>query len=282
MPVPELPADAVQDAVRRGLEEDLGAGDLTTEALVPAAAPARATIARKAPGVVFGLQAAEAAFLALDPAARFERLGPEGEWRDGGPVLAVSARARAVLSAERTALNLAQRLSGIATLTRRYVDAVAGTGVRILDTRKTTPGLRRLEKAAVAAGGGVNHRMGLFDAVLIKENHITEAGGVAAAVAGARGAAPGVPLEVEVRTLEELDAALAAGAPRVLLDNMTPVQLVAAVERARGRAELEASGGVSLDTVREIARTGVDFISVGALTHSAPALDLSLILEPLP
>lgn len=282
MPVPELPADAVQDAVRRGLDEDLGSGDLTTEALVPAAAPARARITQKAPGVVFGLQAAEAAFLALDPAARFERLGTEGEWRDGGPVLAVSARARAVLSAERTALNLAQRLSGIATLTRRYVDAVAGTGARIVDTRKTTPGLRRLEKAAVSAGGGVNHRMGLFDAVLIKENHITEAGGVAAAVAGARGAAPGVPLEVEVRTFEELDAALAAGAPRVLLDNMAPVQLAAAVERARGRAELEASGGVSLDTVREIALTGVDFISVGALTHSAPALDLSLILEPLP
>lgn len=281
MPVPELPADALSDLVARALAEDVGPGDVTAEALIPEDATARAAIHQKAPGVLFGLAAAEAVFLALDSGARFERLAPEGEWRDGGPALVVAARARAILTAERTALNLAQRLSGIATLTRRYVDAVAGSGARILDTRKTTPGLRLLEKAAVCAGGGHNHRMGLYDQVLIKENHIAEAGGVGEAVRRAHAAAPEVPLEVEVRTLEELEAALEAGAPRVLLDNM-PVPLLAdAVALAGGRAELEASGGVSLETAGEIARTGVDFISVGALTHSAPALDLSLVMEQL-
>lgn len=281
MPVPELSADALSDLVARALAEDVGPGDVTAEALIPASATARATIHQKAPGVLFGLAAAEAAFLALDAEARFERLAPEGEWRDGGPALSVAARARAILTAERTALNLAQRLSGIATLTRRYVDAVAGGGARILDTRKTTPGLRVLEKAAVRAGGGHNHRMGLYDQVLIKENHIAEAGGVDEAVRRARAAAPEVPLVVEVRTLAELEAALDAGAPRVLLDNMAPALLAEAVALAGGHAELEASGGVTLETVGEIARTGVDFISVGALTHSAPALDLSLVMEPL-
>jgi nicotinate-nucleotide pyrophosphorylase (carboxylating) len=189
--------------------------------------------------------------------------------------------ARAILTGERTALNFLQRLSGIATLTARCVEAVAGTEARILDTRKTTPGLRRLEKAAVAAGGGVNHRMGLYDAVLIKENHAAIAGGVAEAVRRVRSANVEEPLEVECRDLDEVDQALLAGARRILLDNMSPTELRAAVDRVAGRAELEASGGVTLEALPEIARTGVHFISVGALTHSAAALDLSLILEPL-
>jgi nicotinate-nucleotide pyrophosphorylase (carboxylating) len=268
--------------VRRALDEDVGAGDVTTRATVPPEARARARITQKQPGVVFGLDAAEATFRALDPEVRLERLVAEGEWRDGGPVLAVEGRAGVLLTAERTALNFLQRLSGVATLTARYVAAIAGTGARVLDTRKTTPGLRALEKAAVAAGGGTNHRAGLYDAVLIKENHAAMAGGVAAAVEAARAAAPDVPLEVECRDLGEVDEALAAGAPRLLLDNMTPAQLRDVVARVGDRADLEASGGVTLETIREFASTGVHFVSVGALTHSAPALDLSLLLEPLP
>jgi nicotinate-nucleotide pyrophosphorylase (carboxylating) len=272
----------VDDVVRRALAEDVGAGDLTTSATVPPGARARARITQKQPGVVFGLDAAEATFRALDPDARIERLVAEGEWRDGGPVLDVEGAAAALLTAERTALNFLQRLSGVATATALHVRAIAGTGARVLDTRKTTPGLRALEKAAVRAGGGTNHRAGLYDAILIKENHATMAGGVGAAVSAARAAAAGVALEVECRTLEEVDEALAAGAPWLLLDNMAPETLRAVVERVAGRARLEASGGVSLETIREIAGTGVDFVSVGALTHSAPALDLSLLLEPLP
>ncbi len=268
--------------VARALAEDLGAGDVTTVATVPADLRARAVITQKAPGVVFGLDVAEATFAALDPNVVLRRLGPEGQWRDGGPVLEAVGAARALLSAERTALNFLQRLSGVATLTARCVEAIAGTGARIIDTRKTTPGLRRLEKAAVAAGGGTNHRAGLYDAILIKENHAEMAGGVGEAVRRARDHAPGLPLEVECRTSAEVDEALDAGAPRILLDNMSPSELRAAVARVRGRAELEASGGVTLQTLREIASTGVDFVSVGALTHSAPALDLSLILERLP
>ena len=273
---------AVDRVVRAALAEDVGPGDITTQATVPPGARARARIRQKAPGVLYGLDAAEATFRALDPDACFTRLAAEGEWRDGGPVLEVEGSAGALLSAERTALNLLQRLSGVATLTARYVHAVAGTGTRILDTRKTTPGLRALEKAAVAAGGGVNHRFGLFDAVLIKENHAAMAGGVGAAVRKARDAAPDVLVEVECRDLDEVAEALEAGAPRILLDNMGPEELRAAVALVGGRAELEGSGGVSLDTVRALAETGLDFVSVGALTHSAPALDLSLILEPLP
>ena len=268
--------------VARALAEDLGAGDVTTGATVDPGARARALIVQKAPGVVFGLDATEATFMALDPDVRAERLAPEGEWREGGPVLSVEGSARALLSAERTALNFLQRLSGVATLTAEYVRAVEGTGARILDTRKTTPGLRALEKAAVVAGGGTNHRAGLYDAILIKENHAAAAGGVGAAVRRARGTAPELPLEVEARNLDEVDEALAAGAPRILLDNMTPAELRAAVLHVGGRAELEASGGITLETLKEAAATGVDFISVGALTHSAPALDFSLILEPLP
>jgi nicotinate-nucleotide pyrophosphorylase (carboxylating) len=274
-------AQVIRDAVSRALDEDVATGDVTTQATVPEATRARARVTQKAPGVVFGIELAEATFETLDPDIRLERLVEEGIWRDGGPVLELEGSARAILTGERTALNFLQRLSGIATLTARCVEAVAGTGARILDTRKTTPGLRVLEKAAVAAGGGTNHRSGLFDAVLIKENHAAIAGGVGEAVRRVRQAAPELPLEVECRDLEEVDEALAAGAPMILLDNMSVRELHEAVERVAGRAELEASGGVTLQTLPEIARTGVNFISVGALTHSAPALDLSLILEPI-
>jgi nicotinate-nucleotide pyrophosphorylase (carboxylating) len=273
----------LQEIVRAALAEDVGSGDATTLATVDAAARARATITQKAPGVVFGLDAAERTFSEVDPAVTFERLSPEGAWQEAGTeVLRVEGPARALLTGERTALNLLQRLSGIATLTARYVKAVEGTGVQILDTRKTTPGLRMLEKAAVRAGGGTGYRIGLFDAVLIKENHIAAAGGVRQAIEQARRAYPDLPLEVECRNPEEIAHALEAGAPRVLLDNMDPAQLSAAVEQVSGRAELEASGGITLETVRAHAVEGLNFISVGALTHSAPALDLSLILEPLP
>jgi nicotinate-nucleotide pyrophosphorylase (carboxylating) len=268
-------------AVERALAEDVGPGDLTTAVTVPENAQARALITQKAPGAIYGLDPAEQTFRALDPEVAVRRLVAEGQWREEGPVMELEGSAQALLTGERTALNFLQRLSGVATLTARCVRAVEGTGARILDTRKTTPGLRELEKAAVAAGGGTNHRAGLYDQILIKENHAALAGGVAAAVRQAIGRAPGVPLEVECRTLEEVDEALAAGAPRILLDNMTPAQLAGAVAHVAGRAKLEASGGVTLATLREIAATGVQFVSVGALTHSAPALDLSLILEPI-
>jgi nicotinate-nucleotide pyrophosphorylase (carboxylating) len=273
----------LQEIVRAALAEDVGSGDATTLATVDAAARARATITQKAPGVAFGLDAAQETFAQLDPATTFERLSPEGVWQEPGTqVLRIEGSARALLSGERTALNLLQRLSGVATMAARYVKAVEGTGVQILDTRKTTPGLRELEKAAVRAGGGTNHRTGLYDAVLIKENHIAAAGGIAAAVERARSAYPDLPLEVEVRNEDEIAQALAARAPRLLLDNMDPARLRAAVEQVAGSAELEASGGITLETVRDHAVEGLHFISVGALTHSAPALDLSLILEPLP
>ncbi|HKE79883.1 MAG TPA: carboxylating nicotinate-nucleotide diphosphorylase [Solirubrobacteraceae bacterium] len=272
----------LEPIVRAALDEDIGSGDITTQATVPEGARARARITQKQPGVLFGLDAAELAFALLDPDVRTTRLADEGIWRGGGPVLDVEGSAAALLSAERTALNLLQRLSGVATLTALYVEAVRGTRARVLDTRKTTPGLRTLEKAAVVAGGGTNHRVGLYDAILIKENHAAMAGGVGEAVRKARAAAPDVPLEVECHTAEEVDEALAAGAKRLLLDNMTPDELRTIVERVGDRAELEASGGIDLQTIRDVARTGVHLISVGALTHSAPSLDLSLLLEPLP
>jgi nicotinate-nucleotide pyrophosphorylase (carboxylating) len=276
-------AQPLQELVRRALDEDLGDGDVTSQATVPAGTRAVATITQKAAGVVFGLDAAEAAFRALDPDVKIERLGPEGEWREPpAPVLRVTGDGRALLGAERTALNFLQRLSGVATLTARCVRAIDGTGARILDTRKTTPGLRALEKAAVLAGGGCNHRAGLYDMVLIKENHATLAGGVGAAVRAARDLFPDLPLEVECSTRAEVDEALEAGAPRILLDNMGPDELRATAAHVAGRAELEASGGIVFDTLRAHADTGVDFVSIGALTHSAPALDLSLILEALP
>jgi nicotinate-nucleotide pyrophosphorylase (carboxylating) len=272
----------IEELVARALAEDVGDGDVTTAATVPADARARATITQKAPGVVFGLDAAEQTFRSLDPDVALDRLVAEGRWRDGGPVLRIEGSARAILTAERTALNFLQRLSGVATLTARCVQAVQGTGVKILDTRKTTPGLRALEKAAVAAGGGTNHRAGLYDAILIKENHAALAGGVGAAVRRAAEYAPELELEVECATLDEVDEALEAGARRILLDNMDTAQLREAVRHVAGRAELEASGGVTLQTLGAVASTGLNFISVGALTHSPPALDLSLLLEPLP
>jgi nicotinate-nucleotide pyrophosphorylase (carboxylating) len=279
---PTLDPDLLDELVARALAEDVGGGDVTAEATVPADARATAEVFQKEPGVIYGLGLAAAAFLSLDPGARFVAEVEEGVWHGrGGPVLYVRGNARALLAAERTALNFLGRLSGIATLTARCVRAVEGTGARVLDTRKTTPGLRMLEKAAVHAGGGTNHRIGLYDEILIKENHAAAAGGVGAAVRAARAARGDLPLEVEVRDLQELDEALAAGATRVLLDNMELEQLRAAVARTAGRAWLEASGGATLETLREIALTGVDFISVGALTHSAPALDLSLLLEPI-
>ena len=270
------------ELVVRALAEDLGSGDVTGEATVAARARARAVISQKASGVIYGLDAAALAFELLDPLAVVEPVVAEGDWHEAGTeVLSVEGLARALLAAERTALNFLAHLSGIATFAARCVREVDGTGARILDTRKTTPGLRVLEKAAVAAGGATNHRVGLYDAILIKENHIAAAGGLAAAVAAARAHAPGLPLEVEVRDANEIAQALEAGAERLLLDNMSLGELRAAVAQVGGRASLEASGGVTLETLRAVAATGVQFISMGALTHSAPALDLSLILQPL-
>jgi len=276
---------ALAALVARALAEDVGAGDVTTEATVDPDALARATITQKAPGVIFGLDPAELALRALDDRVVVER-GPEGEWREAGAlVLTAQGPARALLTAERTALNFLGRLSGVATQTARVVRAVreAGGTARILDTRKTTPGLRALEKAAVRAGGGTNHRAGLYDAILVKENHSALAGGVGEAVRRARRARPDLPLAVEVRDPDEIGAALAAGAPRLLLDNMTPEEVRAAVAQVGGRAQLEVSGGLTPEGVLVYATIeGVDFVSMGALTHSAPALDLSLLLEPLP
>ncbi|MGH2957824.1 MAG: carboxylating nicotinate-nucleotide diphosphorylase [Solirubrobacterales bacterium] len=269
-----------REVVARALAEDLGAGDVTSEAVIPEEAEARGTIHRREPGVLYGFDAAREAFRQVG-AEGFEQLVEEGKWRDDpyAPVARAAGPARAVLAAERVALNLLGHLSGIATLTARFVEAVEGTGARILDTRKTTPGLRRMEKAAVAAGGGQNHRMGLDDAILIKENHAVVAGGVGEAVRRAREARPGMSVEVECRDLDEVREAVEAGAGRLLLDNMTPAELqeaVAAVRRAEDGPSLEASGGITLESVAEVAASGVDFISVGALTHSAPSLDLGM------
>jgi nicotinate-nucleotide pyrophosphorylase (carboxylating) len=274
----------MDDLIDRALAEDVGDGDATTLATVAAGVRGRATITQKAPGVISGLDAAEAVFRRLDPDVALTRLGPEGEWREAGsPVLRAEGAARALLTGERTALNFLGRLSGIATRTARVARSLPPDAARILDTRKTTPGLRMLEKRAVAAGGGVNHRIGLYDFILIKENHAALAGGVGEAVRRARAARPDLALAVEVRDEAEIDAALEAGAPRLLLDNMTPEQVREAVLRVDGRAELEVSGGVDDETVLVYATIpGVHFVSMGALTHSAPVLDLSLILETLP
>jgi nicotinate-nucleotide pyrophosphorylase (carboxylating) len=277
----EVDADT-RELVARALLEDLGSGDVTAEAVVPEDASGRATITQKAPGVLFGLDVAAEVFRQAG-AGELEAVGRESEWRDDVPaeVARAPGPARALLAAERTALNLLGHLSGVATLTARFVRAIEGSGARILDTRKTTPGLRALEKAAVAAGGGTNHRMGLYDAILIKENHAALAGGVGEAVRRAREAQPDLPIEVECRDLDEVRQGTDAGADRLLLDNMSPDELREAVAAARGAngPELEASGGVTLETVAEIATTGVDFVSVGALTHSAPNLDLSMTVE---
>ena len=277
--VAPLPAPLVEAAIRAALAEDLGlVGDITTNATVAADATADAVIATRHDGVVSGLQLAEAAFRALDPNVVFTvKNGDSARVSAGSVIATISGNARAILTAERVALNYMGRMSGIATLTRRYVDAISGTTARIADTRKTTPGLRAFEKHAVRCGGGQNHRTGLFDAVLIKDNHIVAAGGLKRAVEGARASAGHmVKIEVEVDTLAQLDELLAYKIDVVLLDNMSPEQLREAVARVSGRCLTEASGGVNLDTVRAIAETGVDLISVGALTHSASVLDLGL------
>jgi nicotinate-nucleotide pyrophosphorylase (carboxylating) len=279
----DLP-DGTAEMVARALAEDLGPGDLTSEATVPPDARATGRIVLKEPGVIYGLEVAREVFRQAG-AEEFEALADEGRWLDGVPldVAVVSGPARAVLAGERTALNLLGHLSGVATTTARFVAAVDGSGATILDTRKTTPGLRNLEKAAVAAGGGANHRFGLYDAILVKENHIAMAGGVAEAVAACRETSPGMPVEIEAETLPQVEQAIAAGAHRILLDNMTTADLAAAVairdSAGDSAPSLEASGGVDLDTVAAVARTGVDFVSVGSITHSAPNLDLSLLVR---
>jgi nicotinate-nucleotide pyrophosphorylase (carboxylating) len=273
----------VEKAVALALAEDMSlAGDITTDATIARNARAAAVVGARKPGVVAGLQLVEAAFKALDKDAKVEIAVPDGGSVDAGSVIArVEGNARALLTAERVAMNYLGHLSGIATLTRRYVDEVAGTSARIIDTRKTTPGLRAFEKLAVRAGGGANHRFGLFDAILIKDNHIVAAGGIGAAMERARNRTGHmVTIEIEVTTLSELEAALSYAPHAVLLDNMDLNTLKAAVELVAGRALTEASGGVNLDTVRKIAGTGVDLISVGALTHSAANLDVGLDFEP--
>ncbi|MCC6223237.1 MAG: carboxylating nicotinate-nucleotide diphosphorylase [Thermoleophilia bacterium] len=270
------------EVVRVALAEDVGTGDVTTDTLFEPGASARAEIRLKEPGVVCGLAAAEAVFAELDPAVRFEPLAADGDRIDDVPAALARLRgpARALLTGERTALNLLGRLSGIATLTRSFVDAVAGTAAVILDTRKTTPGLRALEKEAVRCGGGRNHRLGLHDAILVKDNHLALLDGIAGAVERLRAVRPDLPVEVEADTLDQVREALAAGAERILLDNMPLADMAEAARLAAGRATLEASGGVSRETVRAIAETGVDFISAGALTHSARALDVSMEVLP--
>jgi len=263
------------------LAEDIGTGDITTLATVPAEAAARATMLVKAEGVISGLDAAAAVFRRVDSRIEVTLRAAGGTRVSPGDIVAeIAGPARGILMAERGALNLVQRLSGVATLTARYVAAVAGTNARIVDTRKTTPGLRILEKQAVRDGGGHNHRVGLADGVLIKDNHLAAIGGpdrIARAIERARAFAPHtIKIEVEVTTLEEVEQALAAGADAILLDNMDLATMRRAVELVGGRALVEASGGINLDTVRAVAETGVDLISVGALTHSAPALDVSL------
>ena len=280
----QLPDLLIEPVVRMALTEDLGrAGDVTAMACIPEGARMKAAFVARQPGVLAGIACVRLGVLAMDPAAKITLNLKDGEAFEAGAVLAeVEADARAFLSAERTTLNLLGRLCGVATLTRSYVQAVKGTRARIADTRKTTPGLRALEKHAVLCGGGTNHRFGLDDAVLIKDNHVAVCGGVAEAVRAARAAVGHlVKVEVEVDSLEQLDQALAlivegVGPDVIMLDNFTPAMLGEAVSRTAGRVTLEASGGVNLTTVRAIAETGVDVISVGALTHSAPSLDVGL------
>ncbi len=277
----DFPLKEALELVRAALREDVGPGDWTTLWTVPPEVRARGRISAEEEGIICGLKAAELAFGEVDPRIAFRPELRDGDRVRPGDVIAeAEGPARGMLTAERTALNFLQRLSGIATLTARYVEAVRGTGAKILDTRKTTPGWRPLEKYAVRCGGGENHRMGLYDMVLIKDNHIALAGGIAEAVRRVRErmGTDKLKVEVEVRTLEELEEALASGVDRVLLDNMSPEEVKEAVRfvRSRGEVEVEASGGISLENVRAYAEAGVDYISVGALTHSADALDISM------
>ena len=281
----ELSREAVATIVRRALEEDLPWGDVTTNTVVPADLTARAVVEARQPGIVAGMLVAETAFTLVDPTVRFTCLRQDGEpFAKGDRLAVVEGRARSLLTGERVALNFLQRMSAIATMTRQYVDAVAGLKARIVDTRKTTPGLRLLEKYAVAVGGGGNHRFSLSDGVLIKDNHIAavqrEGHGLGEAVRRARAAVPHtIRVEVEVETLDQLREALDAGADMVLLDNMSIDSLREAVRLVAGRAITEASGGITLESVRSVAETGVDLISVGALTHSVRALDLAMEFE---
>jgi nicotinate-nucleotide pyrophosphorylase (carboxylating) len=273
-----LDRELLAAVVERALAEDVGSGDITTDAIVPAGERRQARLLLEQPGVVSGVPVAEAVFRALDPDVRVQALVPEGTRVDEvpAPIAELEGLARAILTGERVALNLFARLCGIATSTRRYADLVAGTGATILDTRKTTPGLRALEKYAVRSGGGTNHRMGLDDAILIKDNHVRIAGGIEPALAAIRAAGSDRPVEIEADTLEQVEQALRAGAERILLDNMSPAEVARAVELVHGRALLEASGGISEDSIRAYAETGVDFISIGALTHGARSLHVSL------
>ncbi len=274
----ELSAPELEHIVREALAEDVGTGDVTTEATVDSSATCEAQILLKQPGVVCGLVAAAAVFRTLDPTIRFEALATEGERISETPSVIgrITGPTRAVLTGERTALNFLGRLSGVATLSRLFVDAVEGTDCVVLDTRKTTPGLRALEKYAVRCGGAQNHRFGLDDGILVKDNHLSAAGGIQPAIDRLRAAGTTLPIEVEAETLEDVREAVAAGVDSILLDNMAPAAMKEAVALVAGRATLEASGGVSLETVREIAETGVDFVSAGALTHAARSLDVSL------
>jgi len=280
--VDSLTAEEISRVVEQGLAEDIGSGDVTTLATVPAEKRASALMTAREPLVVAGLALAAVAFQQLSPDVKVTRQAEDGQHlKPGAVLLAVSGPARALLSAERVALNFVQRLSGVATVTSQFVQAIKGTRTQILDTRKTTPGWRRLEKYAVACGGGKNHRMGLYDMVLIKDNHLAalsreETGAIAAAVARARSQYPQLKVEVEADTLEQVDQALKAGADLILLDNMNPLQLRLAVQKCKGRAQTEASGGITLASVRAVAEAGVDFVSVGALTHSARAVDIGL------
>jgi len=278
--MPIDPAD-YRDIVQRALEEDVRDGDITTEATVAATVQARGVFLIKAPCVLAGLDVAFETFRLLESSVRVEtRKGDGDACAAGDEIATVFGSARALLVGERTALNFLQRLSGIATRARGFVDASGGR-ITILDTRKTTPTLRLLEKYAVRAGGATNHRVGLYDAILIKDNHIRLAGGVSAAVERARTHRPGLPVEIEAETLDQVDQALEARAETILVDNMSSEQIREAVARARGRAKIEISGGVTLERIPELAATGADFVSVGALTHSAPAIDISFEIEPI-
>lgn len=286
MDIGSLTSEEIHRAVQLALAEDIGSGDVTTLATVPETAVARAVMKAREPLVPAGLALAEAAFIELSPGMKIEPLAKDGQpVKEGRDLLRIEGPARAILSAERVALNFVQRLSGVATLTAQFVEAIKGTRAKILDTRKTTPGWRRLEKYAVTCGGGHNHRIGLYDMVLIKDNHLAalrseSPNAVAAAVQRARAQYPQLKIEVEADTLDQVEQAVAAGADFVLLDNMNLIQLRLAVQQAKGRSQTEASGGVNLASVRAIAETGVDFISVGALTHSARAVDIGLDFEP--
>jgi len=282
MPIPPLPAVMVEPVVRAALLEDLGrAGDLTTDAVVPADARTETFLAARQQGVVAGLDFAATAFRLIDPAIEIQVERPDGtRLQPGDRIATIRGPARGILTAERTALNFLCHLSGVASATRGIADAIAGTRAQVCCTRKTMPGLRAAQKYAVRVGGGANHRFGLDDAVLIKDNHVAIAGGIVRAIEAARAGSPGIPVEVEVDDLAQLDEAIGAGADTILLDNMDPGRLREAVARTAGRARLEASGGITLDTVRAVAETGVDAISIGALTHSVTALDVSLEVHP--